>query len=304
MDRTGGADLGNGLVLHYEFDGNINDSSVNGYHGTAHGATLTTDQFGNPDSAYHFDGTDDYIDIGTSLGGFSSFSEFVWVKIDALNPRNNFIQSSNWYQSDTLGNDGGFDLAITNGYVKSWVNQPDRTDGSVLAGPYIELGKWYSIGFTWDGSTHRQYFDGMEVASESYTGYIGTSAKTSLIGAKHYGLGLTGFLNGDIDDVRIYDRALSDVEIRALAGDPVALVQELAQSVIDLNLPKGVWNRLDAKLDTALQALDDLDYQTAVNALASFINAVEAQRDKKIQKEDADALIEAAQQIINFLNKG
>lgn len=214
------ADLSSGLVVHYSFDGSAHDVSGNGYNGTVHGATLTTDRFGTSDSAYHFDGTDDYIDMVSSFGGYSSFSEFAWVKADSLHSRNNFIQSSNWYRNDPLGNNGGFDLAITNGYIKSWVNQPNRTGSSVLGGPYIDLDKWFLLGFTWDGSMHRLYLDGVEVASEPYAGYMGISAKNSLIATKNYGSGLNGFFNGDIDDLRIYDRALTGSEIAELSVVP------------------------------------------------------------------------------------
>ena len=48
------ADLNDGLVAYYPFNGNANDESGNGYNGTVYGATLTYDRFGNPNSAYSF----------------------------------------------------------------------------------------------------------------------------------------------------------------------------------------------------------------------------------------------------------
>ncbi len=53
--------LTNGLVLYYPFDGNANDASGNGNNGTVEGATLTTDRFGNPNSAYYFNGVNNDI---------------------------------------------------------------------------------------------------------------------------------------------------------------------------------------------------------------------------------------------------
>ncbi len=90
-------------------------------------------------------------------------------------------------------------------------------------------------------------------------------------------------------------------------ADPVALLQELAQQVTVLNLQKGIDNSLDSKLDAALQALDDVNEHNdvaALNSLQAFINAVEAQRGNKISEADADVLIAAAQQIIDFLTNG
>ncbi|MGD0712159.1 MAG: hypothetical protein ABR968_13380, partial [Bacteroidales bacterium] len=46
-----------GLVAFYPFKGNADDTSGNGHNGTVHGATLTTDRFGNPNNAYYFNGS-------------------------------------------------------------------------------------------------------------------------------------------------------------------------------------------------------------------------------------------------------
>jgi hypothetical protein len=54
----------NGLVGWWPFNGNANDESGNGNNGTVNGATLTTDRFGNANSAYDFDGVSNYIDCG------------------------------------------------------------------------------------------------------------------------------------------------------------------------------------------------------------------------------------------------
>ncbi len=212
------AGIDDGLVVYYEFEGNADDSSVNNYDGIEMGSVSYVD--GISGYAASFDGIDDYIDMGIKLGGYSAFSEFAWVKADSLESGNNFIVSSNWYKADTPGDDGGSQLSITNGYIKSWINQPDRTASSVLAGPYVVIGQWHLIGSTWDGSTHRLYFDGAEVTSGAYTGYMGTSAKNSLVASKYYGAGLTDFFNGDVDELRIYNRALTEQEVEQLYAVP------------------------------------------------------------------------------------
>ena len=56
----------NGLVGWWPFDGDANDYSGNGNNGIVHGATLTTDRFGNARSAYDFDGLDDWIEVPNS----------------------------------------------------------------------------------------------------------------------------------------------------------------------------------------------------------------------------------------------
>ena len=60
----------NGLVGYWPFNGNANDQTPNGNNGTVNGATLTTDRFGNANSAYNFDGINDYIQINNIVGNF------------------------------------------------------------------------------------------------------------------------------------------------------------------------------------------------------------------------------------------
>ncbi|MDB4655628.1 T9SS type A sorting domain-containing protein [Flavobacteriales bacterium] len=79
----------NGLIGYWGFTGNSNDESVTGNNGTVNGATLTTDRFGNPNSAYDFDGVDDYIEIPDHANyafGNTDFSVNYWVnKQDSVN---------------------------------------------------------------------------------------------------------------------------------------------------------------------------------------------------------------------------
>lgn len=81
-------------------------------------------------------------------------------------------------------------------------------------------------------------------------------------------------------------------------------IQELIADVVQLNLKKGISNSLDAKLDAAVQALDDINQNNnvaAINALQAFINSVAAQRGLNISDADATALIATARAIIALL---
>jgi hypothetical protein len=89
----------------------------------------------------------------------------------------------------------------------------------------------------------------------------------------------------------------------APAADAGQLLRNLLQRVRDLNLAAGITTSLEAKLNTALGKIVDRNAQNdaaAVNALEAFIQEVQAQRGKKIAAPDADALVAAAQQIIDL----
>jgi hypothetical protein len=67
---------------------------------------------------------------------------------------------------------------------------------------------------------------------------------------------------GSIDEVRIYDRILTEAEIQELYdfnNSPEELLESLTNFVISLNLQHGISNSLDAKLESAIQALDDMN---------------------------------------------
>lgn len=83
------------------------------------------------------------------------------------------------------------------------------------------------------------------------------------------------------------------------AGSPAEeLTQELIGAVEDLNLSRGMENSLISKLEAVIKSLDRGRNNAAVNQLGAFINQVEAQSGKKLSDEEADGLIEAAQEVI------
>ena len=77
------------LIAYYPFSGNAGDATGNGYNGTPDGATLHQDRFGNPDNAYSFDGSDDFITAGDVLddvfaGPDKQFTITAWISPDEL----------------------------------------------------------------------------------------------------------------------------------------------------------------------------------------------------------------------------
>ena len=112
--------------------------------------------------------------------------------------------------------------------------------------------------------------------------------------------------NGDeIPEFAGYDLAFDMTFSSSGPPEPAVQLGALVDLVVGLNLQQGIANSLDAKLDSALNALDDINENNdiaAINSLQAFINAVEAQRGNKITTEQADELIAAAQAIIDCLS--
>jgi len=97
--------LTEGLVAYYPFSGNTNDESGNNYHATNNGASLTADRFGNPISAYAFDGAYDWMDFPETLASQGSdYAIAFWLKNESEEGAlfNRWFQSPGWEDRWTL----------------------------------------------------------------------------------------------------------------------------------------------------------------------------------------------------------
>lgn len=133
-------------------------------------------------------------------------------------------------------------------------------------------------------------------------------ATTSFIAVEWYGAysQTVAFRTDCEQPPNLGDRFGNFVVVGLVIVSPEELVEKLVETVISLNVRHGISNSLDAKLDTVMACLDDMNESNdaaAVNSLYAFINAVEAQRGKAILNEDADALIAKALSIIDALQR-
>ena len=118
------------------------------------------------------------------------------------------------------------------------------------------------------------------------------------------------WFNGLIDEVAIYNRALIADELiqhynNGLLGKGYLSAKDIIEILIanieDLGLPKGTKNSLISKLNNVLDSLERMNERAAANKLNAFINDVEAQRGKKLTKEEADQLIAIADAAISWI---
>jgi len=200
------------LLLYMPFNGNAHDESGNGNNASAVHATLTTDRFGTPSSAYHFNGIDDYIVVqnSASLSGPSkSISICAWVYVEDW-------YKNNWAPILVKSNTSAYGM-----YGMQLINFTDRRQFEVhLNHEYRNLDcsfdrlRWYFLVFTWDGTTCRYYIDGGYSGQKSYSGILATDRVPLLIGIDPPEL--TEYLNGKLDEIRIYDKAISQHTIDSL----------------------------------------------------------------------------------------
>lgn len=204
-----GVDLNNNLYFWGKFDGNADDSGVNGFATNVVNATLTTDRFGNLDSAYLFNGIDSGIEVNNFNMDYSAITISAWV-----------LQSSQGHNDQIVNGPFGFQLEVGDstgpgGYQSIMFDAfssfpPDRL---ATSDNLVTFNEWHHIVGTNDGITSRIYYDGNIVAERNVSGTLSFSPSTLDIGTGNF---VESFWDGKIDDVRIYDRGLSESEIRAL----------------------------------------------------------------------------------------
>ena len=223
--------LDKGLQAYYPFNGNANDASGNNNNPVFNNATITTDRFGNPNSAYHFNGVYQYMRIPNkpALNFGTQITLSVWVK-----PTGFYYDIC--HASQIISKGGGnynpgnyalrFDDALyssgtgCNGSICDSLHQSFRGTGTVLKpypGDFIKKDKWYNVLYTNDGKTAKLYVD-CELKYE-VTFPETFSNKEDLFFGKSDDEFFPFWLNGDLDDIRIYNRALNAEEISSLCKE-------------------------------------------------------------------------------------
>jgi len=217
----------NGLVAGYEFNGNANDVSGNGNNGVVNGATLTTDRFGNANSAYLFDGIDDYISAADSPTlDFSSshLSVSAWVNPAAFT-RGTYERIVGRWNADWAEDEREFFLGLHPTNVFDFGLNPDGTESivntiEVLSTTTLPLDTWIHVAGTWDGTTARIFVNGIEESSAPYSLGMINGGAPLFIGTDELNSWGDYNFDGLIDDVYIYNRALSETEVFTLATIP------------------------------------------------------------------------------------
>jgi len=215
----------NGLVRQYTFSGNANDN-VNSQHGTIIGSTLTSDRFGNPNSAFYFDGVNDYIDLPLSGLLLNEYTYSLWVSASSL-PSSPSVSLFIFTIGTTRpGNSQGGDQAIiannssiNNGWGLMGYYTGSNSAFFTFHGTTIVPLTWYHITVTRSANVQKLYIDCQLVSVDSsatpVTPFYGNTP-TAKIGTRQTNY---NFFHGKIDDVRIYNRALSANEILPLCNE-------------------------------------------------------------------------------------
>lgn len=189
----------------YDYSGNTNI-------GTIYGATWVAGQPGF-DSALSFNGSSGYVDVpnSSSLNPTAQISIAAWLNASSWSCNPRVLEKGDWTDNQymLIGYQGGGNVLW---FKLSGVTPPDIT------WPEPTTNSWHHAAATYDGSYSRLFVDGLLVTQHVASGSINIDGDDLRIGAKASNPGPCDYFNGTMDDVRLYSRALTPVEVAALAG--------------------------------------------------------------------------------------
>lgn len=209
------ASLSDGLVAYYPFNGNAYDASGNHNNGLVRGPSLTKDRFGNSNSAYLFDGQRDYIEVPDSdlLDIKKDISITGWFKVNSFSSE--WLTIINKAASDS--NDT-FEISINRSkylHFPLMLGAGNRTAYNTTN--IVMQRKWHFFAVVYSGEEVRMYIDGK--LNRSYVVRnkpLHTNDHNLIIGAEKEHVNGPHFFNGIIDDIRLYNRAISASEASKL----------------------------------------------------------------------------------------
>ena len=206
-----------GLVAFYPFNGNGNDESGNGNHGTVNGATLTSDRNDVQNSSYSFDGLDDYISINSNNNQLDFFGNCcitisAWIKLDNANKQYSILTNSDYnniHQQYALKVESNSKLYFLAG------DKLFESNGINYSSSSINNGQWTHTLVSYDGNKLKLYLNGnLDYENQIIDNFPESPSSVAFIG-NSWGAN-NDFFPGQIDDVGIWNRALTEKEIQNL----------------------------------------------------------------------------------------
>ncbi|MEQ9105096.1 MAG: LamG-like jellyroll fold domain-containing protein [Rhodothermales bacterium] len=213
---TDTVDLTDGLVAHYPLDGSATDNTSSMNHGIVSGAVETTNRFGKANSALAFDG-DDFVEIPstTAISFTEPFAVSAWVSVSSFVTGQAIEQHPVISKINADGWAGGYELMALGGAQGPAFAAASKIGNQnifAVSDPTVATDTWVHVMATYDGRGMAVYLNGIPqtMREELRSGSVGTSSNALVLGRRSGG-GIYWF-HGSIDDVRLYNRALSNLD--------------------------------------------------------------------------------------------
>jgi len=208
-----------GPVAYYPFNGNADDMSGNNNNGIVYGATLVPDRKENPNSAYYFDGINDYISIpgSSTLNPSNQLTIALWLNMDIITNRYTPVMHKGGTHTEGFANREYLIYIEDIGRVYA-ESAGDNSVHHFLGYNIPCLKTWFHFTAVFDRIEHkmRLYINGERVkeANDSYSTFNNNSDSLKIATWDESNAQYAEYYKGYIDDIYIYNRSLSDSEIK------------------------------------------------------------------------------------------
>ena len=237
---TASAGINDGLIAYYPLDGTANEATGRYVDGTLRGnATFGNGVIGQ---ALYLDGNGDYVDIGNGLNLYEYYSVSFWIKTEDLNRRYPAVLAK--YETNQYG---PYDFDLHYNKVNIWVSNGSGSSSSLDSTSSIQQNEWTHVVYAGALRSVKIFINGQ--LDNTVTAPLMTQnndrvtiGRQALMFQPYSNLEFKGF----IDDLRVYDRTLSDTEVRELYQQGV-LTYVCFRHPLDstgwyLSQAFGVWN--------------------------------------------------------------
>ena len=200
-------------VINVPLDGEANDQGPGKINGIVSGALPAEDRHGNSNGALHFDGINDYVDLGTTIKTDSISTISVWAKFDSLSAdmRDMELVSKSSYRQ-------GMEIVIYKGKLQFYLVGVDDNNNIGVQVTSLETNKWYHIVAIYDRTAAKMefYLDDKLIASDNAPVSI-TKIDPLMLGNWDYQE--TRYFAGYLDDLKLFNRPVTKAEVDSLYNE-------------------------------------------------------------------------------------
>lgn len=204
-----------GLVSYYDFSSGTTNDDWGNHDGNNNGAEPTSDSQGNADEALAFEGFD-YVSVQPSPLNTGAKTISIFVKFEENDRRQVLVTNT----PDSQTGDNGFQVVKTaSNTLQFMVGNGSSSGYFISAQTSLEItdSEWHHVAMTFTGNSLKGYIDGVQrCSSTSTSGSEGSSSLALRFGGPHEPINT--FLNGSLDEIKLFDRALSASEVEELGA--------------------------------------------------------------------------------------
>lgn len=200
------------VVAQYDFNGNARDVSTYQNHASIHGASLTQDRFGRANQAFLFSGTKSYL-VANNTAQLQSptLSVSFWIRADEIPAQGEVYILSNGGWQDR------WKISLPSHGKPIWTTHATSCCSDLDSGNPIVTGEWTHLVMIHDGLKDKIYVNGALANEKDAAGDLNTTTRP--LGIAFDPIDNDYFFKGALDEVTIYDAALSDVDVANLYAE-------------------------------------------------------------------------------------